>query len=116
MKETIVTSKNVKIGLKVKKGRDWYYRGRGGDSKFGTIVKRIEYVPNWYIVEWEEGTSYSFRVGEDESKQCDLYMYIPCVVKPGSEAIVKKALRINRIENITREMMEENGLEEHLIK
>lgn len=115
MKEIPVTSKNVKIGLKVKRGRDWDYRNQDENSKFGIIIKPND-ENNWYVIEWETGYRYSYRVGEDESKNCDLYIYENIIVKPGSEAIVKKALRINRIENITREMMEENGLEEHLIK
>ena len=115
MKEIPVTSKNVKIGLKVKRGRDWDYRNQDENSKFGIIIKPYD-KNNWYVIEWETGYRYSYRVGKDESRKCDLYMYIPCVVKPGSEAIVKKALRINRLENITEEMLIENGLEEHLIK
>lgn len=113
MREIIVTSKNVKIGLKVKKGRDWDYSRQANKSKFGTIIMATN--PNWYRVAWEEGSSNSYRVGEDESKQCDLYIYKEIIIKPGSETIVKKALRINRLENITEEMLIENGLQEHLI-
>lgn len=113
MKEIPVTSKNVKIGLKVKRGPDWCYENQDENSKFGTIVRQSE--TKWYVVEWESGYRDSYKVGKDKEDICDLCIYMPSVVKPGSETIVKKALRINRVENITEEMLIENGLQEHLI-
>lgn len=113
MKEVPVTSKNVKIGLKVKRGRDWHYGDQDENSKFGVISSA--HGDKWYWVKWDKGPQNAYRVGDDESKKCDLYIYKEIMVKPGSEAIVKKALRMNRLENITEEMLIENGLQEHLI-
>ena len=111
-----VTSKNVKEGLKVTKGRDWGYMNQGGDSKFGVIIEFSSDNGNcdWYIVKWENGYKDSYRVGNTELDKCDLYLFENSLIKEQHIRDVKKFFRLNRIDSVTREMLIENNLEKYL--
>ena len=68
----IVTAKNVKVGLKVIRGRDWctIYKDQDKDSDYGVIVD--ESFDRWYKVSWMQNgiemDSNSYRVGENEDE------------------------------------------------
>lgn len=114
----IVTAKNVKIGLKVIRGRDWgiFYTDQDKDSDYGVIV--AEHFGRWYTVSWMQNGivigSNSYRVGENEDEMCDLYFYKESLIKPEYEKEARKFFKINNLNKITREMVMENKLQHFL--
>lgn len=117
MKKRIVTQQNVRKGLRVIPGRDWIYENQASNSKFGTIIEDPDYPSEdgWFIVDWENNSSQNYRVGEDESEECDLYFYEEELIKPEFIGAVKKHFKVNKIESVTREMLEEANLQEYLL-
>ena len=114
----IVTAKNVKIGSKVIRGRDWseIYNNQDKGSDYGVIV--AEHSSHWYTVSWMQNGieigSNSYRVGENEDKMCDLYFYKESLIKPEYEKEARKFFKINNLNKITREMVMENKLQHFL--
>ena len=128
MKKRIITTDNVRIGLKVIRGRDWEYGDQEHDSKYGIIIRRNDHDSqwldgsDWYIVRWEfnSKSSYwnqenSYRVGHTDSDSCDLYFYEEDLIKPEFISAVKKHFKVNKIESVTREMLLEANLEKYLL-
>lgn len=66
----LVTKENAKIGLKVKKSKNFRYGNQGGKSTYGTIMKSSSYFPenkysSWVRVKWENGSVYSYELDRD---------------------------------------------------
>lgn len=78
----IVTEQNAKVGLKVKRGRDWKWDNqdtRAGGTGIGEI---LELGPTFYCsigwarVKWEgSGTCSNYRIGDNRNGEYDLYVY-----------------------------------------
>ena len=112
----IVTTKNVKIGLKVIRGRDWGYGDQDGHSDYGILVED-SYDDEWVRVNWLDGYSNRYRIGNTENDPCDLYLYeLPFIVDEKFHKEAKKLFKMNNIENITVEMLKEKGLEKWILK
>ena len=115
----IVTAKNIKVGLKVIRGRDWstIYKDQDKDSDYGIVVDDIEST-GWYRVYWMQNgieiDSNSYRVGSNEDEMCDLYFYEESLIKPEYEKEARKFFKINNLNKITREMVMENKLQHFL--
>ena len=69
--EILVTESNVKIGLRVVRGRDWEYGNQDGKPPGkGTITGRAK-TAKWWTVEWDHdgasgfSKSDNYRVGKD---------------------------------------------------
>ena len=64
-----MTESNVKIGLRVVRGRDWpkqYGNQDGNPPGKGTITKKHIKIPKKWFVKWDhDGSSNSYSVGKD---------------------------------------------------
>lgn len=72
-KDVIVTEKNYKVGDKVVRGRDWDYSEQDRDAKYGTIRSTHSFIDGRVMVDWTNGHSNSYAVGQRE--KFDLYFY-----------------------------------------
>lgn len=79
MAEVIITREIAFVGMKVKRGRDWYYSNQDisdGKTGVGVIVDLIvPSYPGWIYVSWKPGEKFMHRVGEEE--KFDLYLWTP---------------------------------------
>lgn len=77
---TKVTTDNYKIGLKVIRGPHWQYGTQDEDKKGNKLKGKIKKLYQhgilfgniWVVVEWENGNTYSYRIGPENY---DLYIY-----------------------------------------
>jgi hypothetical protein len=75
----IVTKENVKIGMKVRRGKDWSWGNQDyskGKPTIGTVTKILE--NSWVKVLWSNGSAFCYRVGTRmgfaKEEKYDLYM------------------------------------------
>eukprot|EP01028_Stygiella_incarcerata_P009123 TRINITY_DN4230_c0_g1_i1.p1 TRINITY_DN4230_c0_g1~~TRINITY_DN4230_c0_g1_i1.p1 ORF type:complete len:837 (+),score=219.33 TRINITY_DN4230_c0_g1_i1:117-2627(+) len=64
--------KNLDIGMRVSRGRDWKWADQdGGEGRLGTVTRTPEGEDEWYAVEWDTGHHNHYRYNE---KHRDLVM------------------------------------------
>eukprot|EP00292_Cryptomonas_paramecium_P004737 CAMPEP_0113706876 /NCGR_PEP_ID=MMETSP0038_2-20120614/28025_1 /TAXON_ID=2898 /ORGANISM="Cryptomonas paramecium" /LENGTH=510 /DNA_ID=CAMNT_0000632231 /DNA_START=116 /DNA_END=1644 /DNA_ORIENTATION=- /assembly_acc=CAM_ASM_000170 len=60
----LVTTSNVRAGLKVVRGPDWKWESQdGGAGKVGELVVEGSSTPGWHRVRWASGDSNGYRIG-----------------------------------------------------
>lgn len=99
----MVTQENARVGLKVRRGKDWSWNAQDGkEGNWGTITSISKNNGSWPFIGWvlvkwngAEALDYGYRIGADGGKY-DLYMYAPSelVERMEREEKVNKARRL----------------------
>ena len=80
MKTNEVPVKEIKIGARVKRGKDWEW-GNQDSGKEGVIIQSNSPSEGWVRVRWDKGGENNYRIGyksgEGEKRKYDLYYVQP---------------------------------------